>query len=402
MVVPFTTGFIGFCFDEGLTKLRPAYYLAGVSAAVTISLGLRRYRPSLTTALLISLLLVRLLDAAILQRIHVLIDNPASTIAVAFIFSISLSYVASDRRLVRICMIGCAISTIFACSLVNSWEWLHPGYFSAAQGRSAGWLENPNDSAMAICFMLGLLLSLRIPAWLTAPAAVMSFLGVYFSLSRTGIILLGAIGLGSLLAVLRRGLAFSISLSLLITLFGYLINRTVDFRGLATNTVAERQALFTGDVNMSLSDDARIELFREGIEGIKAEPAFGYGAGASWGMPFEPHNEYVATWLDSGILGFLLFVAGLFSLTRDCFLRDKQLLIGAVPLALGAFFSHNLLESKSFLFAWICLAGLACSGEKKHLDSKSSEELSQKPRTRPSKPSDAPDQKGRFAGVETS
>src|SRR5262249_55024332 len=72
-----------------------------------------------------------------------------------------------------------------------------------------------------------------------------------------------------------------------------------------------------------------------------------------------PHNQAVAVWLDNGLFGLFLFVAGLICLVRESYRANPFLLAGCVPLVAEVGFSHNLLENKSYLFSWLMFTGLA-------------------------------------------
>ena len=134
-----------------------------------------------------------------------------------------------------------------------------------------------------------------------------------------------------------------------------------------TADVRVRSDLFSGHTEeLDINDSSRVDLFWMGVEGIKSAPLTGYGTFSSAGFLFRPHNQFLAVWLDNGLIGILLFLSALALLGWECYCaRNLLLWVAYIGLLSTTPFSQNLLEDYSFLPEWVACAAGAMAARKK-------------------------------------
>lgn len=367
LVVPYSTGAIWYGFKEGYVPIQPRNYLVGIVALLAVYTLFKRPRINFSIVALLGLITLRIGDTFFLHRVPDL-DNleMLSEEGAALAYSMGIVFLCGDRFTLRYSAVLCGIFTILVCTGMNAWEWQNPGFFSTEEGRSAGMLVNSNDAGSAIVVMLGLVLSMTPPLWLAAGLICSSGVGVFFTLSRGGAIVWLLVTVAYLMIVAQSRLRRIVGFTFWLTLIVFFILKVVDFRSPlsegGTNStmsdVSTREKELLGQGEIDPNDDGRVDILLDALKGIQQQPILGYGTGASWSNLFRPHNEFVGVWLDNGIVGMVLFSLGLCLLVVNCISRNKVLLIGCVPLVAEIPFSHNLLENKSYLFAWIILAGM--------------------------------------------
>jgi len=367
LVVPYATGFLGYQKAYGSFPISPALYATIISACLGLAAAFLKPVFPKSTILLLCLLGIRSLDAVILGRAPDLLDeNLGLYFVFDLVYAAALISVTGDSNLLKSCTLLCAAVALgFVCTL-NIWEWYSPGYFSNVPGRSAGWLENANDSGIAICLLLALLLALQLPIWVNALIMAGSGLGIYVTLSRGGFVVWLLTCAAALVAQARKGIKLLVCILLFSAVACYVIFQFFDFRTLVDPDQIWRQGLLTGESSVDLSQEDRFEVLLVAINGIMREPLVGYGTGSSHGYPYSPHNQALGVWIDNGILGIVLFLAAVFCLVRECFRAGPFLIVGCVPLILEIPFSQNLLDNKSYLFSWVMLAALAWHAKPAH------------------------------------
>jgi O-antigen ligase len=99
-------------------------------------------------------------------------------------------------------------------------------------------------------------------------------------------------------------------------------------------------------------------VLRQALDGLEESPIAGYGTFGS-GMLYQPHNQWIGVWLDSGILGITLFGGGLILLLRHIRRSDPEHMVIWMAMAATTPFSHNLLTEAGFLLCWVVAASSA-------------------------------------------
>jgi len=86
---------------------------------------------------------------------------------------------------------------------------------------------------------------------------------------------------------------------------------------------------------------------KDGWEGVTEAPLFGHGTGCA-SSHWQPHNQWVAIWLDIGVGGLLLYAGTLLFLTLRCLLVGGRGIVALAPLWLFSVFSQNLVEMAGY------------------------------------------------------
>jgi hypothetical protein len=368
LVVPYATGLANYWFQTNLRLLAPRNILAAsgmMAAAVAI---MARPRLSLSLSLLLALLAVRIVDA--FARGHGDHDfDPVARSVGALLFCCVLCALGGDTDAFRVAGVASATIIVIANVALNYWEWANPGYFSTVEGRSAGLLGNANVAAYSIALMLGAILAAGVPRAFAYALISIAAAGIFFTLSRGGAVSwILVVGVYILATFEARARSFAIGLALLAA-SGLLIFYLIGSTGLSASSadVRGRFELFSGRIDsLDINDSSRVDLFWEGVDGIKKAPLFGYGTFSGTGFVFRPHNEFLAVWLDNGIIGIGLFISAICLLGWECYkARQPVLFVGYAGLLSTIPFSHNLLEDYSFLPVWVMCAACAMGARKR-------------------------------------
>ncbi|HEY6227757.1 MAG TPA: hypothetical protein VI282_11605 [Verrucomicrobiae bacterium] len=185
LVVPYATGLATYWSQTNMALLAPRNILAVgglVAAAVAV---MARPRLSLSLWLLLALMTVRLVDA--FARGHGDHDfNPIARSVAALLFCCILCALAGDTKAFRLAAITSATMVLIVNAALNYWEWSNPGYFSGAEGRSAGLLGNANVAAYSIALMLAAILATGVPRAFAYGLISIAAIGIFFTLSRGG------------------------------------------------------------------------------------------------------------------------------------------------------------------------------------------------------------------------
>jgi len=258
------------------------------------------------------------------------------------------------------------------------WEFLHPvlkPVLSDDVGRSAGLFMNPNESALfLVTGMVFGLMSLEKRFWSWYVIAV--FASVLITFSRSGLVLwvlvvfILACKFRHEMKLLRIAMASGM---IFVGMFTYALlfwspsvlddhnsfNRLFTLHDEAATARLHAISKFWSVINnegrwSKGSMGAKHEIPQQG----KAIP-IGLGTGASMGLDTEagPHNIYLMHAVDYGLIGFLIFPALLFGITRGAVDGDRfwAISLGITFFAAG-FINHNMLENYYLLMFYALLA----------------------------------------------
>ncbi len=259
---------------------------------------------------------------------------------------------------------GVALCALVMSILIDA---RYPGTFSFLETRAAGFGVNPNTgAAMCALLLIGVLdwnrpnLSIISCGWF-----LVAFVGVFMTLSRSGILVLGIVSMLYVrLGVRRNGMGTIVVIAgLALSIGGYALIAADAAKRILPMFEGDhsRANLFSGQFDaMDAREDSRVYLVYDYLEMIAERPILGWGTGLNYVGDEGAHNMYLARWVENGLPGlgaYLLLVYFLFHMGRR--FQSWECLTVAVYLAAGSCFSHNMLEDKSLLLMMSISAGRA-------------------------------------------
>jgi hypothetical protein len=259
------------------------------------------------------------------------------TIAFLMIFSLCrrLDWIIGVLGVVVVLSVGINLTEYYRPQLLPA--------FSDVEGRAAGFIGNPNESAIFICLPLPLVAffarGLARYAWY-----IIALAGTMVTFSRGGILLfVTAVVVTEVLKRRERagrlGLIRLVSLTVqLLMVAGVLVyvassNMETLFPYLDPNTRAR--------VSLASDDSDRVYLAKKNIEFFLDAPLFGNGVGYTRSETEGSHNTFIQILAEFGILGAIWIVSFLLSLISYGPPFGLSL---AIMFSLSALFTHNHLE----------------------------------------------------------
>ncbi len=268
-----------------------------------------------------------------------------------FLLALPLGVLFSPQANWRVAC-GMALCALVSSILIDA---RYPGTFSLLDTRAAGFAVNPNGGAATSVMLLIGLLDWRRPSlsriacmWLA-----LTFVGVFLTLSRSGILVLGIVSaLYVRLCVRRNGMGT-------VVILAGLAFCVVSYVGIASdaakqllpmlNSEHSRSNLFSGQLDaMETQEDSRVLLVYEYLGMIAERPILGWGTGLNSDEDgLGVHNMFLARWVENGLPGlgaYLMLIYALFRVGIRC--QSWECIALSIYLVAISFFSHNLLEDK--------------------------------------------------------
>ncbi|WP_431301274.1 O-antigen ligase family protein [Tabrizicola sp. BL-A-41-H6] len=259
-------------------------------------------------------------------------------------------------------------------------ETIVPGALGADTARTGGFALNANIPGFIIPALLAVSLDFRRVRMIDLMVMLVSLVSVTCTLSRMGISFLAMViavyvffhvFLGAPEKRLRK-LAF---IALLVVGLTMLAVGSLAFLASSASGNSEFQAriavlLYGGDE--VFNDPYRGPLLDYFVQLASRHPWAGYGAGetlmnaaASAPLHLGPHNVYVRTWVDTGIVGMALYLSFVASIIGLGILRKSvsAVTVGAL-VALNGLFSHNVTDNKAVLILVGVTLGLSAMRER--------------------------------------
>lgn len=247
---------------------------------------------------------------------------------------------------------------------------LTPGTFAEVTERAAGFSGNANYSALISVMITAAILDYQDtrarwfnPLVLTLCAAI-----VTTTMSRSGMVCFAILVFSFLALRLQSGARAASELrQLALTLacvFGVSCGAIAVVA--AINPLGFQQTRLYRLTNSKRVDDgsaaSRLFAAREALKRINESPILGKGTGYARTLPELPHNLYLQQWVNNGLpglVGYLVFLGASYAtFARRRFQPGQGLM---VVVATGSFFSHNILDQRTFLVLYgSLLAFSAC------------------------------------------
>ena len=363
LLVPHMTKVLVWANKEGKFPIKPRDYNIAAASIVLLLVLLRRPAFCLPALALLTVPVLRILDAALLKRYQVIgvIDDHD-----LFVLNISSSL------LISVCAVLCltaangmkivqwvAVATILVVAGSIYYEALGLEKFTTIPGRMAGFLDDPNAGPIHICLMLGILFTLQTRFWWNVALIGFSTPAVALTFSRSGMSVFAFMVAVYLLVHFRRNFVTILLLGLIaipVLIGGVATLQAVSRQGIVkdTNTESRFQAIYELDFDR-LGSQERAKDLLDGWEAVCQRPIVGYGTG-SGSSEWQPHNQVVSVWLDLGLSGVVLYLASLLLVSLQSLRRGLRGFFCMMPVWLFIPCSQTLLDTPAY---WLS-AAVAC------------------------------------------
>lgn len=360
------------CLSEhGSMPVKPRDFTLGFSALTLFLIFLNR--PAFSPAALFLLIIpaLRMADAALLKRyINVALEDPNIAVmtlaSVLLVTLISLLVLCTENG--KAIALKSAIVIIFLGAGSILYEAAGLAQYSQIPGRPAGFLTQPNEAIIMVCLMLGIVYTLSENFWANVGVTAVAAVGVGLTLSRSGMLVFVLLVACYFVGNLRRHfgkIVIIVAASVPAVLAGFAIllqmasSRNFGTDKNAMDRVAAITGIFSGQTDKMESDE-RMKDLRDGWEAVTDSPLTGHGTGCA-SSHWQPHNQWVAIWLDIGVGGVLLYGVTLLYLTALCVMSGGKGVFALLPLWAFSVFSQNLVETAGY---WMCAGVVAVMATK--------------------------------------
>jgi O-antigen ligase len=302
-------------YNAGISPLKPSLFTPLVFMMCVSVCALSRPRFCLPALLLSTLPLIRFLDPLLLNRFAcsftqtIIMDNlRVLMVVVAFLALLSCPQGLKAMR-------WAAILTILLTSGSSIAEFLGVAKFTSIPGRFSGFNGHPNSPPIVLCQCLGLCFALvRNFRWNVA-LIVAAMPGVALTYGRSGMAIFAVLCGTYIFLNARRHLGFLLlcgaaMLPLLGVGFAIMEQRTTKGIQKDKNTADRLEAIYTLDFD-KLKSPERVKDLADAWEAVLQKPIAGHGVGAA-STRWAPHNEYVAMWLEMGVVGLIVYLLTLY------------------------------------------------------------------------------------------
>ncbi|MDB6120227.1 MAG: hypothetical protein JWO08_4008 [Verrucomicrobiaceae bacterium] len=355
------------CLSEhDVTSIKPRDFTIGFSLLSLLLVFFNRPAFSPLALALLIIPFLRFADAAALKRyINVLDGDPNIAVmtlgSILLVTTVSLLVLCTENG-VQIAR-RAAIAIILLGSASIAYEAAGLAEYSQISGRPAGFLTQPNEAIIMVCLMLGIVLTLSEAFWLNFAVIAIAAVGVGLTLSRSGMLVFVLMVFCYLAANLRKHfgkivIITAVSIPAVLAGFAILLqmasSRNMGTDKNATDRVAAITGIFGGNTDKMESQE-RMKDLRDGWEAVTDSPVFGHGTGCA-SSQWQPHNQWVAIWLDIGVGGVMLYALSLLTLTILCLKAGGKGFFALLPLWCFSVFSQNLVETAGY---WFCAGVVA-------------------------------------------
>jgi O-antigen ligase len=369
LLVPAMTKALYWADGAGVIPFKPRDYTLLTLAAAGVMAMLNK--PSICPAAFLMLLvpLLRLLDAALLQRFTITALGDHSIVVMSLLSNFLVTFIAvlllSAEPWRRVALWVAVCTALLSAGCVY-YEWLGFRSFTRIPGRMAGFPDDPNDPPIIITLMLAVIFTLSPRFWWNVVLVGFVTPAIALTLSRSGMAVYSCLILCYILGNLRqhyKGMLLIAAISIPLAISGVAILAQSSSKvGIVTNkdTTDRLQAIFELDFERIKSPERGKDL-QDGWEAVGKEPLWGHGSGAGTSR-WKPHNQIVSLWIDTGIFGVLLYIGGLLLLTFRCLMLKLRGFYCLAPLWLFIPCSQILVESPHYWFAAAVCCNLVYTG----------------------------------------
>jgi O-antigen ligase len=268
--------------------------------------------------------------------------------------------------------------------LMLGMDYFNPQYFyfgkevlSYVVGRAASTYINSNiaGGAMVLLLIFGIDM---VPKKFRLLFVALLFLGVFFTMSRSNIMIFSILVLVLLLQKKLHVLQFLTISITVIFFFLWLSMGGFDvledrFNLEVTEDMKNRVEFFVDNKSSDIGDtNERQEVLASAFDMYMTNPIFGSGYASTrlWDYQVSPHNTLVMHWADYGLFGLLLIPLMFLFATLNIFKfgkSDHKKLAISIMLyfTLSSFFSHNMLEQPLQIASIVMLSVIGYKAKKR-------------------------------------
>lgn len=359
LLVPVMARALPWLYEEGKMPVKPRDYSLVLMGAIFFLLALGRPRFCLPAFALLLPPLLRVMDAAFLRRFDVSLLGDHSVFVMNLLSSWLVSFTAvavlASPHWRRIAIWVAAAEIVFLNASIY-YEAAGLAAFTRIPGRLSGFPVDPNDGPITTCLMLGVLFTLQPSFWKNLALTAFATPAIALTMSRSGMAIFAFMaGLYVLLNARRHftGLVIIGILSVPLAVGGvaWLAQRPGSGPMKDENTQSRMQAIYELDFE-KLKSPERAKDLADGWEAVGQKPVFGHGTGSGTAW-WQPHNQFVAVWLDIGLPGVLLYAGALLTFTALCLFNRLQGVFCLIPVWLYIPCSQILMDAQQY---WFCFA----------------------------------------------
>lgn len=358
LLVPHMTRGIIWAYDSGKLPLKPRDYTLLLLGVTGLLVMLRRPAFCLPALGLLGLPVMRVVDAAFLQRFDLSVLGDHSVLVMLlvsnFLVSAAAVLVLSASNGARVALWVATIAVLVS-SLSIYYEWMGFASFTRIPGRMSGLSDDPNDAPILISLMMGVVFTLSPRFWWNLSLAALATPPVILTLSRSGTAIYACLLMAVILLNLKKhfaGLMITAAIAIPLMAGGLIVMVSQSAQKGVTkdeNTDGRMRAIFELDFD-KLGSPERAKDLSNGWNAVKESPLFGHGTGAG-SSRWQPHNQIVAVWIDLGLVGALLYATVLLVISAKCLFSGLQGVFCLIPAWLFIPCSQILLEMPHYFMA---------------------------------------------------
>jgi O-antigen ligase len=344
-------------YEQGMMPVKPRDLTLLLASSALFFMWF--HRPALAPAALFLLCIptLRAADAALLKRFthDALGDHSFLVFGLILVWLVTLvSICVMSTEYGKKIALWSAVTVILLGFGSIAYEAMGYAKYTSIPGRVSGFLRQPNDAIIVICLMLSVVFTLNKHFWLNTALIGLSAVAVVLTLSRSGMMVFGLLVLLFVVLNFRQHAGKILLVAAISTPLAaggiaiFIHNASSKSFGTDANIKNRIEAIFGGSTDKMASDE-RMKDLTDGWEAVTDSPLFGHGTGCASSM-WQPHNQWVAVWLDIGVGGVLLYGLSLIMISLLCLMKKGHGIYLLVPLWMFSLFSQNLVEMACYWF----------------------------------------------------
>ncbi len=355
-LVPITTCWLSWHFEKAGFPVKPRDFTLAMGALLMLFIAFNRPSFCWPALLPLGFLLARVFDAVVLERYSVVALGTHQfyvmiMLANLFVTVLFILIPSTERGMATTRWLATAI--IVGCVAANVYEWLGFADLTRIPGRMSGYLEDPNQSPILICLLLGVLFTVNPNFWWNMAVVGIATVGIAVTLSRSGMAVFAAMVLPYIAIHFRehaRGLLVIMALTVPLAGVGLTLLAQSSRSGVVENEDVDgrMQAIYDLDFEKIKSPERAKDL-QDGWEAVSRAVMFGHGTGSGTNE-WQPHNQIVSIWLDIGIFGALFFTGMICALVFASVIQRFRGFFCLIPVLLFIPCSQVLIEAPVYWF----------------------------------------------------